>query len=449
MKRRPASSRIARFHARAWRSVVGTPVEAVRVGALVGVFVVVVGILIGCSAAYAKKPATPARSPVAAAAEHPSYRVVYTAWLKAGDPMATVRIRLASHPEWVRWMRLRIDPARYRDFKGTGLVRVEGDQVHWTPPRKDAWLQYRVHLESQRDVGRYDGRVTESWALFRADDLVPPVHLDMQDGTRSQAKLSLELPEGWSAATPFPRYASGRFKVDNPQRLFDRPTGWIVVGKLGVRREKIGATRLSIAAPTGQGARRLDTLAFFRFTLPTLQAIFPDFPERLLVVSAGDPMWRGALSGPSSLFVHSERPLISENATSTFIHELVHVAMGARSAPGADWIVEGLAEYYSLEVLRRSGAIAESRHAKAHARLAEWAKQADTLGGVRSSGAATARAVGIMQALDDEIRRARGGKAGLDDVVRLLPRGEAVTTEAFRAAAEKVAGRPVAALPEP
>jgi hypothetical protein len=416
---------------------------------LVGLCAALVSALWISESNAAATPPKASAPPPAVGADRPSYRVVYTAWLHAGNPMATVRIRLASHPEWVRWMRLRVDPARYRDFKGTGQVRVEGDQVYWTPPRKDAWLQYRVNLESQRDVGRYDGRVTDSWALFRADDLVPPVHLDMQDGTRSKAKLTLDLPEGWTVATPYPRYASGRFAIDNPQRLFDRPTGWIVAGKLGVRRETVGDTRLAIAAPIGQGVRRLDMLAFFRFTLPTLQAIFPALPERLLVVGAGDPMWRGALSGPSSLFVHADRPLISENGTSTFIHELVHVAMGARSAPGADWIVEGLAEYYSLEILRRSGAISETRHAKAQARLAEWSKQSGPLGVARSQGAVTARAVGVMRALDEEIRRVRGGKAGLDDVVRLLPRGGVVTTEAFRAAAERVAGRPLSAFPKP
>ncbi len=381
--------------------------------------------------------------------ERATYRVVYTAWLKAGDPMATVRIRIASHPDWVRWMKLRVDPTRYRDFKGTGRVQVEGDQVHWTPPKKNAWLQYSVNLESQRDVGRYDGRVTQDWALFRADDLVPPVRIDMKDGTRSKSKLKLDLPEGWSVATPYPRYASGRFAIDNPERLFDRPTGWILAGKLGIRRERVGGTQLSIAGPIGQGVRRLDVLAFFRFTLPTLQAIFPEFPDRVLVVSAGDPMWRGALSGPRSLFVHADRPLISENGTSTFIHELVHVAMGARSAPGADWIVEGLAEYYSLEVLRRSGALSERRHARAHVKLAEWGKQAGPLDGPRSSGAITARAVGILRALDGEIRAARPESAGLDDVVRSLPRGVPVTREDLRIAAERVAGRPLNALPAP
>ncbi|MEZ4334570.1 MAG: hypothetical protein R3F35_22675 [Myxococcota bacterium] len=375
------------------------------------------------------------------------YRVVYTAWIKAGDPVATVRIRIASHPEWVRWMRLRTDPGRHRDFKASGRLELGEGEVTWVPPRKDAWLQYRVQLESQRDVGRYDGRVTESWALFRADDLVPPIRLDMEDGTRARAKLSLELPEGWSVATPFPRYASGRFKIDNPDRLFDRPTGWIVAGRIGVRRETIAGTRVAVAGPIGHGVRRLDTLAFFRFTLPTLRKVLPDLPERILVVSAGDPMWRGALSGPGSLFVHAERPLISENGTSTFIHELVHVAMRARGAADADWIVEGLAEYYSLEVLRRSGAISERRYLKAHARLAEWSKEAGPLAGPRSSGAVTAKAVGILRALDEEIRSRTGRTASLDDVVRALPRGEPISEAGLRATAERVAGGPVRAIP--
>ena len=70
-------------------------------------------------------------------------------------------------------------------------------------------------------------------------------------------------------------------------------------------------------------------------------------------------MWRGALSAPQSLYVHAERPLLSGNATSTLLHEIVHIGLGLADERGADWIVEGLAEYYSLEVLRRSGTISE------------------------------------------------------------------------------------------
>lgn len=270
----------------------------------------------------------------------------------------------------------------------------------------------------------------------------------MQDGTQSQAKLQLNLPQGWSVETPFPRYASGRLRIDNPQRLFDRPTGWIVAGDIGTRRETIGATHVTIAAPTGQGVRRMDMLAFLRWTVPTLQSLFPQFPPRLLVVSAADPMWRGALSAPGLLFVHADRPMISENATSTLIHELVHVAMSARSVPGADWIVEGLAEYYSLETLRRSGAISDKRYEKAHADLAAWGKDNKPLDSARSSGAITARAVGVLRSIDLEIRRSSGGNKSLDDVVRELAlEAKPVTLARFRELANAAAGAPVSSIP--
>jgi hypothetical protein len=192
----------------------------------------------------------------------------------------------------------------------------------------------------------------------------------------------------------------------------------------------------------------MDMLAFLRWTLPTVQTLFPHFPPRLLVVSAGDPMWRGALSAPASLFVHADRPMISENATSTLVHELVHVSMRAQSGPGADWIVEGLAEYYSLEILRRSGAISDKRFAKAHAALAAWGKDSAPLDSARSSGAITARAVGVLRAIDEEIRHASGGRGSLDDVVRqLADEGKPVTLARFRELATSAAGAPLHSIP--
>jgi hypothetical protein len=381
--------------------------------------------------------------------ERPAYGVSYTVWIKAGDPEATVRVRLSRHPEWVRWMKFSADPERYSHFKGTGEVEVTEDGALWRPPQEDAYLDFRVNLQSQRASGRLDGVVNETWAMFRADDLIPPVRIDMKDGTQSQAKLLLNLPEGWSLATPFPRYSSGRLRIDNPDRLFDRPTGWIVAGDIGTRRETIGDTRVTVAAPTGQSMRRMDMLAFLRWTLPTLQELFPQFPERLLIVGADDPMWRGALSAPGSLYVHSDRPLLSENTTSTVLHELVHVAMGAQSVPGSDWIVEGLAEYYSLETLHRSGTISDKRFAKAHTNLVAWGETSGPLNSERSSGAITARAVGVLRAIDAEIRQSSGGKRSLDDVAReLTSEGKPITFERFRELATAAAGAPLRSMPD-
>jgi hypothetical protein len=353
--------------------------------------------------------------------ERKSFGVLYSVWVKPEQQSATVKVRLNRQPQWVHRMQLYIEPERHTNFLSSGELLTEADSVIWHPPAEDAWLQFDVALMSKRRSGRYDGYVTEDWALFRADDLVPPIRSTLEDMTQSKAKLQFHLPDGWSVETRYPRYKSGRFKLDDPDRLLDRPTGWLVMGKIGTRREKISDTSIAVSAPVGQGINRMDILAFLRWTVPTLQEIFPRFPERLLLVSADDPMWRGALSGPNSLFVHADRPLVSGNGTSTLVHELVHVTMSARSDGKADWIVEGLAEYYSLEVLRRSGTISEERYEAAHAELADWGADVVELDDVnRSHGPITAKAVTVLRQIDKEIRDNSGGTHSLDDVVRKL-----------------------------
>ncbi|GIX31932.1 MAG: hypothetical protein KatS3mg124_2404 [Porticoccaceae bacterium] len=380
------------------------------------------------------------------AAERPTFGVRYTVWIKPEEKAAVVKIRLRPHPEWVDWIELPVDPDRYDRFLASGELAVLAERVRWHPPAEDAWLQYRVRLESRRANGRYDGLITPDWALFRLDDLVPPWRVSFRDGTASRAKLEFRLPEGWSVATRYPRYRSGRFKVDEPRRYFDRPSGWVVMGRIGVKRETLAGTRVAVAAPLGQGFRYMDYLALLAWTLPELRRLLPDFPERLLVVGAGDPMWRGALSGPGSLYLHADRPLLSNNATSPLLHELIHVGMRARSAPGADWIVEGLAEYYSLELLRRTGTITERRHARAMAQLAEWGKAAERLDVPRAHGPITARAVGELARIDREIRSKSAGAHSLDDVVRALAaKDRAVTAERFFALVERYSRAPAGA----
>ena len=372
--------------------------------------------------------------------ERPSFGILYTVWIKPEKKSATVKVRISRRSEWVDQIQLSIEPGRHSKFLGSGMLRVDGDKVTWKPPLEDAWMQFDVALESKRRGGRYDGYITEDWALFRADDLVPPFRSSFEDFTQSQAKLQFHLPQGWSVETRYPRFRSGRFKVDDIDRWVDRPTGWVIMGKIGTRREKIGNTSVAVSAPVGQGVDRMDIVAFLRWTIPTLQDIFPRFPERLLLVSAGEPMWRGALSGPNSLFVHADRPLISGNSTSTFVHELVHVAMSAKAGEKADWIVEGLAEYYSLEVLRRSGTISEQRFEKAHADLAEWGAEVRNLEVDRSHGPITAKAVGVLRDIDRSIRSDSAGTHSLDDVVRALAAEDVpITRERFNELVAKAA----------
>ena len=140
------------------------------------------------------------------------------------------------------------------------------------------------------------------------------------------------------------------------------------------------------------------------------------------------------------MFLHSDRPLISENRTSTLLHELGHIALGIRGDEESDWIVEGLAEHYSLETLRRSGGISEQRYKQAVKHLSRWAQRSATLFGPHSDGATTARAVMALRAADAEIRSATGGKASLDDVARkLASEGGTVSLARLQRAAQEVA----------
>ncbi|MBT8100172.1 MAG: hypothetical protein KJO82_10495, partial [Gammaproteobacteria bacterium] len=104
----------------------------------------------------------------------------------------------------------------------------------------------------------------------------------------------------------------------------------------------------------------------------------------------------------------------------TVLHEVMHLALGINAAAQQDWIVEGLAEFYSLQLLQRSGTISKRRFENALAKQREWAAKADDLCRDASTGAVTARAVALFADLDGEIRQASELQASLDDVVRQL-----------------------------
>lgn len=341
-------------------------------------------------------------------------------------------------------------PARYSDFSGDGVITTNGGVLTWEPPGSGGTLGFNVSIDHLRGKdGRYDSLMREDWAVFRGDDLLPPVKVKSLKGASAHARLRMSGPPGWSFISAYPRSESAPewFEMDWPDRRFDRPVGWMAAGKLGVRWGDIAGIRLAIAGPMGQGIRYMDMMAFLRWNLPALVQVFPDFPRRILLVSAGDPMWRGGLSGPDSLFIHADRPLISGNGTSTLLHELVHLAQGYRAAPGDDWIVEAIAEYYTLEIMRRTGTLSNRRYEKGLEQLGSWASETDVLEAEDSSGSRTAKGVTIMQELDIELRAVTADKYCLDNVAEQLSRaGKPVSIEQLRQVSEALAGQPLQAL---
>ena len=376
-----------------------------------------------------------------AASSEPKLEVAYDVLLLPDDDLARVEIDI-SETGPLRSLRLRIDPRRHINFRGTGTFEMDKGRMVWTPPTGGGKLGYDVRIDHDRDGPGKDAAMNEHWALFRGEDLFPPMATKTEEERETTATLSLRVPEGWSTLTPWKKLDDGRFVIEQSHRFFDRPTGWILAGKLGVTREKVHGIRIAIGNPSGHQLHRMDILALLRWTLDELLEVFPNAPKRFAIVGAADPMWRGGLSGPDSMYVHAERPMISSDGTSPILHELVHGFMHARAGENGDWIVEGLAEYYSLAALRRSKTFSKRRYERSLAKLAHKGRNVKTLLVPKADAAVSARAVVTLVELDKQIRQATAGTKSLDEVARrLASERKAVTTERFRSLVTEITGQ--------
>jgi len=349
----------------------------------------------------------------------------------------TIALEGQGHPDVVRF---RIDPRRHLEFTGDGDIEMEKGVLVWRIPKAGGSIHYDVRIDHDRNGPGMDAAMTESWALFRGEDLVPPIAVE-GPSVESDATLAMHLPAGWSIVTPWNRLEADTFAIEQPHRFLDRPTGWVLVGELGVTREKIAGVRVAIANPRGHHLHRFDILALLRWTLDDLVDVFPDHFERFAIVGAADPMWRGGLSGPNSLYLHADRPLIQNDGTSPILHEMVHSFMHAKAGKDGDWIVEGMAEYYSLALLRRSRTFSKRRYERSLEKLRKKGAHARDLLVPRADAATAARGAVVLAELDARIRKATGDKRSLDDVARVLQTDRApITTKRFREIAEEASG---------
>jgi hypothetical protein len=374
-----------------------------------------------------------------------TYGIHYHAEFEPKDGIAAASITVKQEVAGL----LRLDfsaPADHAfEFEGDGEITRNGDRVLWRVPANGGRLTYQVQVDRQRGA-RFDSRMTDDFVMMRLDDLFPPARAVTELFEESRPTLSLSGPKGWVYET---RYGSvdKTIRVSRSDRRFVRPTGWLAAGKLSVRRDRIAGRRVVITGPIDERLRSLDFMALLQWNLPELVHLLPHFPQRLLIINAGDPMWRGGLSGPGSLYLHSDRPLISGDGSSTPLHELVHVGTMNEAEPGNDWIVEGLAEFYSIEVMRRSGTISESRYDMTLDAIAARAKKDGGKLRSPSTGPHTSRAVTVFRALNEELKDARV-KDGLDAVATSLLDGPPLSRARLVALAEKALGKPSKVLAE-
>ncbi len=380
------------------------------------------------------------------AATRETFSITYTIEIRAAEPeRARVRWDLAGIDE-VKRIRLRFDPERFVSFEGSGTLERRRGEVLWFPDGPYADLSYTAVVNHRRAQGKgYDSYAGDGWIVSRTSDFFPRssalFRRDVESEPESRARLVLRLPRGWEAATVLPPDGPYRYLVETPNRRLDHPRGWLLLGRMQRTDATIAATAVTIARVPGVAIPSEAIVRLLQRSLPSLVTLLDRPLARLLIVVAPDPMWHGGLSGEESFYMHGDRPLRSPDRTSPYLHELFHVAAPFRPGPDANWVTEGLAEYYSLELQRRIGGIspAEFRQAlELFARHGVWGQDF-----TRTAAAALRNnsAPLVMHSLDRNIRAATADARGLDDVVAsLAPDGGIVSTARFLGTVERVAG---------
>lgn len=376
-----------------------------------------------------------------------TFSIDYTVTISAKrPPIARVRWDLSGVEE-VKGLKLRFPAERLTGFEGTGTLEPIPGGLRWVPGGPYAHLTYRVKINHVRgEHQRYDSYVAPDWIVTRARDLFPRIAIDNDPrnngAPKSRARLIFRLPRGWQSAAALTTLAPNTYRVSQPGRVLDRPRGWFALGKFAVERQEIADIMVQVARAPGSALSPKELFHFLEATLPSLKKLLSAEHETVLIVSAPDPMWHGGISGENSFFMHGKRPLRTPDKTSPYLHELFHVLQPYKPAPDADWIEEGLAEFYSLELQRRAGLVDAAAFARALDYFERYGKWDVDFSQQQDNAATNNSAPLVMYALDQRIQRATAGKKRLDDVVARLPkRGGTVDTARFLREVNAVSGK--------
>ncbi len=360
--------------------------------------------------------------------------------------IAQVRWELSGIEE-VRELRLHFPADRLGHFRGTGKLEPITGGLRWLPGGPYAHLTYRARINHVRGQHqRYDSYAASDWIVTRARDMFPRIAIDCEPrgngGPKSRAQLTFRLPAGWHSAAALPVIGPEMYRLNEPGKILDRPRGWFALGKFTLDRQEIADTMVLVARAPGSALAPAEFFHFFGATLPALKKLLAADTETMLLISAPDPMWHGGISGEHSFYMHAKRPLRTPDKTSPYLHEMFHVLQPYKPGADADWIEEGLAEFYSLELQRRAGLIDAAAYRRALGYFARFGSWNVDLTRQPDNAATNNSAPLVMYALDQRIQHATAGKKRLDDVVtRLAKLGGTVDTATFRRTVNTVSGK--------
>ncbi len=388
---------------------------------------------------------------------HATFSAYYTVTVpRPGASELVVRWEFVGADE-IREIRLPDAEGRLRSPSSSGVLTHEDQVWKWRLSGPYGHLTYRVEVNQHRG-GRhqYDSYAGPNWIVTRGRILFPRAQIAYRERVLSfhnsrsdvQATIRFRLPRGWVATTAYPVETAESFRLP-PGKGLPVPRGWFALGHVKSDERDVAGVRIEIARVPGSQLDAESTFTFLDATLPPLLKLLSGsqrarVAQKLLLVSAPDPMWRGGISGRNSFFLHGDRPLRDVDRTSPVLHELFHVLQPFRPAQDADWIVEGLAEFYSVELQRRAGLIDSKTYNQALRSFHRYGLWNVDLRQQRDNAATNNSAPLLMHVLDQRILKSTGGTRRLDDVVALLAQTQGLlTSKRFQSLSSMVAGKPL------
>jgi hypothetical protein len=397
-------------------------------------------------------------------AESPNFSVIYDVFIKR-ESLGTPRVQMTIRGgDEVKDVTLVLEKDRYRHFRGDGTLTQLGSDIVWTPAGLVSRLEYESVLPHERRKGLYDSYGEKNWFITRTNDLFPHLILSYRKTAKSDTRVQFHLPKGWRAVAAMPEVTGGGYRArPAPDYRYEWPTGWLIFGDVVTEQAKARDVVITFAYPKGfvgddrvspvQGqpvrgekfrAKIKNAIEIYEKVIPLMADFMPAYAKHFLVVYGKTPMWRGGLSGEDSLFINWRIRNLSHDFSSTLVHEYFHVSQGfKKDKRDGDWIVEGLAEYYSLRLLWEAGVITKEQFKTGVALYETEGRWGLNLSRSNDKRVIYNSVPLVMFTLDQMLQQKTGGKKSLKNVIGLLvERGEPVGTRLFQESLESLTGEP-------
>lgn len=335
----------------------------------------------------------------------------------------------------------RIENLTFFDAQGGEVAVRKLAAGEYTAARDATKVRYELKLDPPRET---NDTAHVSWLTATRGVLMPG---DLLPLPLARAKLSLTLPERWTVATIETRNGGGQYELENADSSI-----FFIGADLRVAQTSVGGMKVALATVGEWAFKDDDVMTVIRDVLERYGRAAGSAPrERALVVLAPFPQvsdatrWNAETRGGTIVF-------LSGRAASKFAglarlsvplaHELWHIWVpNALALDGDyDWFYEGFTVYQATRASVELGYLTFADYLDSLARAYDIylaARKRDDLSLIEASarrwggGGASVYQKGMLVAAlyDLSVRQQSRGKRSLDDVYRLLFRGQRASAE--------------------